>query len=101
MTIELTILISVLSVSFSIFFGLMNFKRNNNSDIQATVRWNTTMETKLDFVGTNIEEIKSQLKDFKTEIKNEIKETNDKLAIVDRKADKANERIDEIIRGNK
>lgn len=66
MTVELALLISVLSVIVSIvsvaaaiFFSSKNSKRTDTKDIEERVRENTRILTKLDDISDSIKEIKA------------------------------------------
>ena len=61
MTIEIStaIIISVVSVAFSIFFGLKNNKRSDTKDIEERVKQNTKINMKLDNISSLSEDIKS------------------------------------------
>lgn len=63
MTIEIStaIIISVVSVAFSIFFGLKNNKRSDTKDIEERVRQNTQINMKLDNISSLSEDIKSEI----------------------------------------
>lgn len=63
MTIEIStaIIISVVSVAFSIFFGLKNNKRSDTKDIEERVRQNTKINMKLDNISSLSEDIKSEI----------------------------------------
>lgn len=69
MTIELTILISVLSFSFAIYQGVSNMKRNQKQDAKSEATNMTTVIVKLENISTNITELKSSTKNFQEEIK--------------------------------
>ena len=61
MNIEIALLISVISVCFSVYFGLKNNKRTDTKDIEERVKDNTRINVKLDDIGQDglslIEEI--------------------------------------------
>lgn len=99
MTIEVALVISILSVGFSIFFGLTNNRRNSTREIETKAKWNALIETKLDTCIAVSHDLRNEMKELRDEIKGEIRATNERLVLVERKADKANERIDEIIKG--
>ena len=48
MTVELALIVSIVSVAFSIFFGLKNNKRTDTKDIEERVKENTRINLKLD-----------------------------------------------------
>lgn len=61
MTVELALVISVVSVAFSIFFGLKNNKRSDTKDIEERVKENTRINMKLDNISSSTQEIKEQI----------------------------------------
>lgn len=70
MTIEIStaIIISVVSVAFSIFFGLKNNKRSDTKDIEERVRQNTKINMKLDNISSLSEDIKSEIYQMKDKL---------------------------------
>ena len=70
MTIEIStaIIISVVSVAFSIFFGLKNNKRSDTKDIEERVRQNTKINMKLDNISSLSEDIKSEISHMKDKL---------------------------------
>lgn len=96
MTIEVALLISFLSVAFSIFFGLKNSKRSDTKDIEERTRERTELNVKLGYITQNTQDIKEQInslmKDVQkhgdriTQMEGNIKHTADYL-------DKLHERI--------
>ena len=70
MTIEIStaIIISVVSVAFSIFFGLKNNKRSDTKDIEERVRQNTQINMKLDNISSLSEDIKSEISQMKDKL---------------------------------
>lgn len=93
MTIEVALLLSVVSVSFSIFFGLKNNKRSDTKDIEERVRENTKINMKLDNIASNTSDIKSEVSDIKKEMSGH--ET--RIIKVEDSAKSAHRRIDEIV----
>ena len=65
MSVELSILISVVSVSFAIYAGLSNLKRNQTQDDKNSASQMTTVIVKLENIGNGIAEIKSELSNAK------------------------------------
>lgn len=70
MTIEIStaIIISVLSLGFSVFMGLKNSKRTDTKDIEERVKENTRINMKLDGITSNTAEIKAELSEMRKEI---------------------------------
>lgn len=96
MTIEIALAISILSVAFSIFFGLKNNKRSADSEVADRTAGMTRVEVKIDMLT-------SQFAEFSKEIKSEIKSTKDELALltarvveVEQSAKQAHKRLDRV-----
>lgn len=65
MAIEVSLILSVISVSFAIYFGLKNSKRSDTKDIEERVKANTEINYKLDTVLNTTKEIKDEVSDLK------------------------------------
>lgn len=83
MTIELSILLSVLSVGFAIIMGILGLRRNNKNDDKAEAALLATMNTTLDRVARDVTEIKGEIKDVKCEVKDH----GERLIIVEQKVE--------------
>lgn len=92
MTIEVALLISVLSVGFGIWAGLSNIKRNDKNDAKADASQLTTVIVKLENIGTGITEIKNEM----SNVKNDIKESRERLIKVEESAKQAHKRLDAL-----
>jgi peptidoglycan hydrolase CwlO-like protein len=92
MTIEVALVISVLSVGFGIWSSLSNIKRNEKQDTKVDVSELTTVIVKLENIGTGITEIKSEM----TNVKNDIKEDRERIIRVEESAKQAHKRLDAI-----
>ena len=70
MTIELStaIIISVLSLGFSVYIGLKNSKRTDTKDIEERVKENTRINMKLDAISNNTTDIKNEVSEMRKEI---------------------------------
>ena len=69
------IIISIISVTFSIFFGIIslvlnikNNRRTDNSDLEDRVRENTRINMKLDAISSNTKEIKDEVVEMRKEL---------------------------------
>ena len=91
MTVEVTVLISVLSISFAIYVGLKDINRNkekDNMDVTKDVKQetkeevaqNTIIVMKLENISDDLKEIKSEYKGLRTEIVAETKARNEENA---------------------
>lgn len=61
MTVELALVISIVSVAFSVFFGLKNNKRSDTKEIEERVKENTRINMKLDNISSSTQDIKEQI----------------------------------------
>lgn len=94
MTIEIStaIIISVLSLGFSVFIGLKNSKRTDTKDIEERVKENTRINMKLDGITSNTAEIKAEL----SEMRKEINSHDSRLVKIEESVKSAHHRIDGI-----
>ena len=70
MTVELAVIISVISLGFGIYSGVANLKRNSRNDTKMDQSQLTTVIVKLENSGNDISEMKSDLRDVKEDLKN-------------------------------
>ena len=70
MTIEVALVISVISLIFSIIVGVSGMKRNEKTDNQQEASNLTTVIVKLENIGDDIKEIKTDMRDVKNDIQN-------------------------------
>ena len=70
MTIEVStaIIISVLSLGFSVFMGLKSNKRTDTKDIEERVKENTRINMKLDAISNNTTDIKNEVSEMRKKI---------------------------------
>ena len=92
MTIEIAFLISLVSVTFSVYFGLKNNKRTDTKDIEEKVKENTRINMKLDDIGQTAKDIKLEL----SSVREEIKSHNDRLIKVEESVKSAHHRLDGV-----
>ena len=90
MSVELSILIPVVSVVFAIYAGLSNLKRNQSQDDKNTASQMTTVIVKLENIGNGIAEIKSEI----SNAKEDIKENRERIVKVEESAKQAHKRLD-------
>lgn len=69
MTIELMSLVTILSVGFAIFSGVVNLRRNKTSDDKNAASVETTLLIKLESIQKDTSEIKNDLKSVKEDTK--------------------------------
>ena len=92
MTIEITILISIISVSTAIFMGIKNNKRADNAGVEKQTANMTSITVKLENIISGMAEIKSEV----TGIKRDYKEVIERVIVVEQIAKSAQKRIDSI-----
>ena len=62
MQVEIAYLISIVSLAFSVFFGLKSSKHTDTKDIEERVKDNTRINMKLDAIAGTTQEIKKEKK---------------------------------------
>lgn len=92
MTIELAMLLSVLSVGFSIYFGAKNSKRTDSKEIEERVRENTKINVKLDEINATSKETREEI----SKIREDINKHDNRLTKVEESAKQAHHRLDAI-----
>ena len=92
MTIEIAILLSVLSFAFNIWSNMTNIKRSERSDTKTEASQLTAVMVKLEIIGTGVTEIKTEL----TNVKNEVQESRERIVKVEESTKQAHKRLDSI-----
>lgn len=90
MTIEVAMLISIVSVSFGIYAGYCTIKRNQCNDVKSNAAQLTTVIVKLENIGTGITRIESEI----SNVKKESAESKERLIKVEESAKQAHHRLD-------
>lgn len=94
MTIEVALLISCVSVAFSIFFGLKNNKRTDEKDIADRIARDTRTDMKLDEISADVKEVKETVKN----IQNDVKDHEGRIVKLEASYKALHKRLDEILR---
>lgn len=90
MTVEVALIISIVSVVFSVFFGLKNNRRTDTKDMEERVKENTRINFKLDNIGQTTQEIKTEISSMREDIKSH----NDRIIKLEESCKSAHHRID-------
>lgn len=90
MTIELSLLLSGISVAFAIFFGISNKKRNDKKETEERAAANTLMMTKLENIADDVKDIKRDYKETRVEVQN----LHDRVLIVEQSLKSYHKRLD-------
>ncbi len=75
MTIEITILISVISVSAAIFFGFKSTRRADTADIEERAKKNAEINLKLDNILATVSSMKDEMKELTSRLTKDEKDT--------------------------
>lgn len=92
MQVEVAYLISIVSLAFSVFFGLKNNKRTDTKDIEERVKDNTRINMKLDAIADTMQEIKTELSSMREDINSH----NDKIIMLESSLKSAHHRLDTL-----
>lgn len=92
MTIEVALLISIVSVAFSIFFGLKNNKKSDQKEIADRIARDTRTDMKLDEISSNVRDVKETVKN----IQNDIKDHEGRIVKLESSYKAEHKRLDEI-----
>lgn len=92
MTIEISLLITLVSVGFAVFFGLRNLKRNEKTDVKEEATSMAILVVKLENIENGITDIKSEI----NSIKDGVQKDHDKLITVIELVDNVNSRVREL-----
>lgn len=92
MTIEIALLISIVSVAFSIFFGLKNSRKSDEKDIADRIARDTRTDMKLDEISCNVREVKETVKN----IQNDIKDHEGRIVKLEASYKAEHKRLDEV-----
>ena len=92
MTIEISLLLSALSVAAAIFFGIVALRRNKSKDDKRDAAEMTTVLIKLENINTGSIDIKSTIRG----VEGEVKELRDRVIKAEDSAKNAHRRIEEL-----
>lgn len=94
MTIEVAIslLISIISVSFAIYSGLKNNKRTDEKEIAERIARDTRTDMKLDEIGRDVREVKETVKN----IQNDVKDHEGRITKLEASYKAEHKRLDEV-----
>ena len=90
MSVEVTFLISIISLSASIYFGFKNNRRGDRSEIESKAIETATINVKLDNIGSDVKDIKYAISAVKTDVQN----LTERMVVVEQSTKSAHHRID-------
>lgn len=92
MTIEVALLVSIVSVAFSIFFGIKNSKKSDREDIAQRIARDTRVDMKLDEISKDVKEVKDTVKN----IQNDVKDHEGRITKLEASYKAEHKRLDEL-----
>lgn len=92
MTIEISVLVGIVSVAFAIYFGLKSNRRNDVKDIEEKAMRDATIITKLDSISVDVKGIKDDM----SNINKKVDSIDKRVTIVEQSTKSAHKRLDGI-----
>lgn len=92
MTTYITIIISAVSVSAAIYFGLKSSRRNDVKDIEEKVTRDAVINVKLDDISSDVKDIKFDI----SATNKKVEEIDKRVVAVEQSAKSAHHRIDRL-----
>ena len=89
---EIALLISIISVAFSVFFGLKDSKKSDVKDIEDRVARDTKTDMKLDEISKDVKEVKETVRS----IQNDVKDHEGRIVKLEASYKAEHRRIDEL-----
>ena len=95
MTIEVTILLSAISVSIALYFGIKNNRRSQKKEDKEEASQDAIVITKLESIEKGVDDIKEELKGVKADVKDD----HDRIIRLEESSKQAHKRIDSLGKG--
>lgn len=92
MTIETASLISIISVTCAVYFGVTGKKRGDTSDVERKAAESATINVKLDQIGGDVRDIKYDI----TATKKDVQALTERMITVEQSTKSAHHRLDGI-----
>lgn len=92
MTIEVALIISIVSVTAAVFFGLKNSKRADTSEAEKKAADSATINVKLDTIAGDVRDIKYDM----SAVKKDVQGLTERMVVVEQRTKSAHRRIDEL-----
>lgn len=96
MSVEVALIISMVSAFFAVFFGILNMRRNQKADDRREQSDMTTVIVKLESISSDTNEIKNDIKSLKSDVRH----NSENIIRLDESLKSAWKRINELA-GNK
>lgn len=92
-TIEVALLISIISVAFSVWGSIRGNKRADTSDIEKRATEQATLIAKLDNIAGDVKDIKTEV----STVKRDVQILTERVVLVENSTKSAHRRLDEIM----
>lgn len=96
MTVEVALLISFISVGFSVFSIMKNSKKSDREDIANRIERDTRVDMKLDEISKDVKEVKDTVRS----IQNDVKDHEGRIVKLEASCKRVHERIDSLMRNS-
>lgn len=90
MTVDVSLVISIISVGFAVGMGVVNMKRAKTTDDKKEATEMTTVIVKLENISNDTKEIKNELRS----VRNEVGELRERVIIAEQTAKSLHKRVD-------
>lgn len=96
MTFEITlaVLVSIISLSFSVYMGLKNNKKTDEKEVAQRIERETRMDMKLNEISNDVKEVKETVKS----IQNDVKDHEGRIVKLEASYKAEHRRLDEVFR---
>lgn len=96
MTFEITlaVLVSIISLSFSVYMGLKNNKKTDEKEVAQRIERETRMDMKLNEISNDVKEVKETVKS----IQNDVKDHEGRIVKLEASYKAEHKRLDEVFR---
>lgn len=92
MTIEVSLIIAIISLGFALYSGIFNLKRNRAADNRQAASQLTQVMVKLDIMNDMLSEIKADIGN----IRSEVQDLRERLVIVEQASKSLHHRMDAL-----
>lgn len=93
MTIEVSLLVGIVSVAFAVYFGLKSNRRNDVKDIEDRAANNAKVNMKLDNISQTVNDIKYDI----SATKKEVRDLTERVVSVEQSTKSAHHRLDDFL----
>ncbi len=92
MQVDVTIIISFMSLLVAVVVGITNIRRNNATDDRQEASETTTLIVKLENINDGVNEIKSDMRN----LRNDVQDLRDRLIMVEQSTKSAHRRLNTL-----